>query len=129
MSVVIYLHGHTGGQWVLEAAASGKIPYDENSPVTRNKAYDCISVVLPIRNGNFWDRNDISGNCFIIDFPQSGTPTVTRQLPKLPAPTGLTKDNVTATSARVGWNAVSNATGYKVEYRPVGNATWTTDPN
>lgn len=43
---------------------------------------------------------------------------------KLAAPTGLTSDTITSTSARVSWNAVENATDYKVEYRKQGDTTW-----
>ena len=55
--------------------------------------------------------------------------TTVRTLPhiKLSAPTGLTHDRVTSTSARVGWNAVTNATDYKVEYRVHGATNWTED--
>lgn len=35
----------------------------------------------------------------------------------LSTPTGLYADNITSDSARVSWNAVDNASGYKVEYR------------
>lgn len=42
----------------------------------------------------------------------------------LTAPTGLAHDQVTSTSARVTWNAVTNASGYKVEYRRQGDTTW-----
>lgn len=42
----------------------------------------------------------------------------------LSAPTGLTHDQVTSSSARVGWNAVTNAEDYKVEYRQYGQTNW-----
>ena len=43
---------------------------------------------------------------------------VTRsQAEQLTTPSGLYADNITSDSARIGWNAVSNASGYKVEYR------------
>ena len=42
----------------------------------------------------------------------------------LATPTGLYADNITSDSARVSWNAVENATGYKVEYRRQGETTW-----
>lgn len=35
----------------------------------------------------------------------------------LSTPTGLYADNITSDSARISWNAVENANGYKVEYR------------
>ena len=43
---------------------------------------------------------------------------------KLAAPTGLTCNTVTSTSAQIDWNAVENATDYKVEYRRQGDTTW-----
>lgn len=39
------------------------------------------------------------------------------QAEPLATPTGLYADNITSDSARIGWNAVENASGYKVEYR------------
>lgn len=35
----------------------------------------------------------------------------------LATPTGLYADNITSDSARISWNAVENASGYKLEYR------------
>ena len=45
----------------------------------------------------------------------------------LATPTGLYADNITSDSARVSWNAVENATDYKVEYRVQGATNWTED--
>ena len=42
----------------------------------------------------------------------------------LATPTGLNATNVTSNSATIGWNAVENATDYKVEYRRQGDTTW-----
>ena len=42
----------------------------------------------------------------------------------LATPTGLNATNVTSNSARISWNAVENASGYKVEYRRQGDTTW-----
>lgn len=42
----------------------------------------------------------------------------------LSTPTGLYADNIKSDSARIGWNAVENATDYKVEYRRQGDTTW-----
>ena len=53
----------------------------------------------------------------------------TDNLPQLQTPTGLESSNITSTSARVGWNAVTNATDYKVEYRAQGATNWTEDSN
>lgn len=55
------------------------------------------------------------------------SPVSIATLAPLSAPTGLTHDQVTSNSARVGWNAVTNATDYKVEYRVQGATNWTED--
>lgn len=46
------------------------------------------------------------------------------QAEPLSTPTGLNATNVTSNSARISWNAVENASGYKVEYRRQGDTTW-----
>ena len=46
------------------------------------------------------------------------------QATPLSTPTGLYADNITSDSATIGWNAVENATDYKVEYRRQGDTTW-----
>lgn len=43
---------------------------------------------------------------------------------QLSSPTGLSADQITKNSARVKWESVANATGYKVEYRENGSSTW-----
>jgi hypothetical protein len=40
------------------------------------------------------------------------------------SPAGLTASAITATSATVGWTAVSGAVSYKVDYKPASSATW-----
>lgn len=56
-------------------------------------------------------------------------PTPTPPAQPLPAPTGVNVVNnaIVATQARstVSWNAVTNATGYKVEYKRDADTTWT----
>lgn len=39
-------------------------------------------------------------------------------------PSGLTSTNVAVTSAKIGWTALTGATGYLVNYRVVGAAIW-----
>lgn len=41
-------------------------------------------------------------------------------------PTGLSVTNLTATSVTMQWNSVAGATGYNVQYRPIGANTWIT---
>ena len=43
----------------------------------------------------------------------------------LDTPTGLAASNITNTTATLTWNSVEHASGYKVEYRIVGAASWT----
>ena len=43
---------------------------------------------------------------------------------QLATPTGLTANQITSTGARIGWNAVANASGYKVEYKQHDSNTW-----
>lgn len=53
-----------------------------------------------------------------IIYDAQGTPT------PLSTPTGLYADQITSDSATISWNAVENATDYKVEYRRQGDTTW-----
>lgn len=53
----------------------------------------------------------------------SGTFT-TATTQTLATPTGLSATNVTDTTATLNWNAVTNASGYKVEWRASGASTW-----
>lgn len=41
-------------------------------------------------------------------------------------PSNLNATNITDQSATLGWNAVTNATGYKIRYKKSGNNPWTT---
>ena len=43
----------------------------------------------------------------------------------LPTPTGLYADNITSDSARTNWQAVENASNYKVQYKAAGDTVWT----
>lgn len=44
---------------------------------------------------------------------------------KLSTPTGLYADNITSDSARTNWQAVENASNYKVQYKAAGDTVWT----
>ena len=48
-------------------------------------------------------------------------------VPSPPAPTNLAAGTVTDRSVPLSWNAVANATKYRVEYRVSGTTAWTTD--
>lgn len=43
----------------------------------------------------------------------------------LPYPTGLYVDQITDNSARTNWQAVENASNYKVQYKAAGDTVWT----
>lgn len=43
----------------------------------------------------------------------------------LSTPTGLYADNITSNSARTNWQAVENASNYKVQYKAAGDTVWT----
>ncbi|HEX5154271.1 MAG TPA: T9SS type A sorting domain-containing protein [Parafilimonas sp.] len=43
-----------------------------------------------------------------------------------PAPAGLTATNITTVSARLNWNIVPCASGYKIQYRLKGTTAWAT---
>jgi len=43
-----------------------------------------------------------------------------------PAPTGLTAGNLTENGVNLTWQAVGNAAGYTIQYRPTGSGGWTT---
>ena len=43
----------------------------------------------------------------------------------LSTPTGLNATNVTSNSARTNWQAVENASNYKVQYKAAGDTVWT----
>lgn len=43
----------------------------------------------------------------------------------LATPTGLNADNITSNSARTNWQAVENASNYKVQYKAAGDTVWT----
>ena len=46
-------------------------------------------------------------------------------LTPLATPTGLYADNITSDSARTNWQAVENASNYKVQYKAAGDTVWT----
>lgn len=54
----------------------------------------------------------------------TGTFTTVATTP-LSTPTNLASSNITHNSATVSWGAVTNASGYKVEYKKTSSSTWT----
>ena len=49
----------------------------------------------------------------------------TQSAQPLSTPTGLYADNITSDSARTNWQAVENASNYKVQYKAAGDTVWT----
>jgi hypothetical protein len=41
-------------------------------------------------------------------------------------PSSLTASSITATTATISWSSIAGATSYNIQYRVVGNSTWTT---
>lgn len=64
------------------------------------------------------------GNDSTFTTSTAATGTFTTLIP-LDAPTGLAASSITIDSARVSWNTVAHASGYKVEYREEGAPSWT----
>lgn len=60
--------------------------------------------------------------------PGGCTATATKLVYATPlkAPTGFVVTNLKGTSCTINWTKASCATGYKIQYRPVGTATWKT---
>ena len=56
----------------------------------------------------------------------TATKTKTVVARSLNAPTGFFVTNIKGTSCTINWTKASCATGYKIQYRPVGTATWKT---
>lgn len=56
----------------------------------------------------------------------SGSAVVTVQVPNIcTPPTNLTETEMTTTNIRLGWQAVSGATSYTIQYRETGTTAWT----
>lgn len=55
----------------------------------------------------------------------SSVSRITPDSPVLPYPTGLYTDQITGNSARTNWQAVENASNYKVQYKAAGDTVWT----
>lgn len=64
-----------------------------------------------------------SDNDAYVDSAYSAERSATTLIP-LSAPANLAVDQITSTSARLSWDAVANAIGYKVQYRVYGETEW-----
>ena len=89
----------------------------DNDAVVRSRGYDIASA--------YNSSQDISSiNSYIKR--QSWTYVLGRsQTEQLSTPTGLYADQITSNSARTNWNAVENASNYKVQYKAAGETVWT----
>lgn len=58
-----------------------------------------------------------------VDSAYSSERSATTLIP-LATPGNIAVDEITSTSARIGWDSVANASGYKVQYRVAGETEW-----
>ena len=107
-------------RYLLPTASSHSYVYASSSPATITGLTPGTTYNIDISARVATDSTNYDGSVYT-----DKTPVTT--LTQLSAPTGLTHDQVTSSSARVGWNAVTNATDYKVEYRVQGATDWTED--
>ncbi|WP_309640777.1 fibronectin type III domain-containing protein [Flavobacterium sp.] len=61
----------------------------------------------------------------IVTSAYSASANFTTSTPTCDVPTALIASNITTASATLSWMAVSGATGYNMQYKPTGTATWT----
>jgi len=81
-----------------------------------------ITGLNPSANYEFQVQSDCgSGNTSAF----SASFNFTTLAPPCNLPTGLTPSAVTNSSATLGWNSISGATDYSLQYRIVGTTTWT----
>lgn len=78
-------------------------------------AYIIGLKAFPIEESEKYTESD-EGYTQITFQPETGV--------KLQTPDGLVADQITSASARVGWNAVANASDYRVEIKPHNSNNW-----
>jgi hypothetical protein len=69
-------------------------------------------------------RWGVRTNCMSSSSAYSNALIFTTVLPPCNAPTGMTTTSITQTSATATWNAVSGAVNYTLQWRKVGDLTW-----
>lgn len=101
----------TATQWT-EASVTSGTTYTLSS-LAEGKTYDF--KVQAITTNEAYENSDYSAT-------SSETTLIT-----LSTPANLAVSNITINSATLSWDEVTHASGYKVEYRQVGAANWTTE--
>ncbi len=71
-----------------------------------------------------FNAGSISGNFQALNLQINGS--VTGASSSCGVPTGLIASAITSTSATLSWAPVAGASGYAIQYRPIGTATWST---
>src|SRR5258705_1673733 len=112
------------------AAVSGAISYNVEYRVVGNPSWSTttsvtnsvnVSSLTPSSNYE-WHVQANCGSANLSAF--SAISNFTTSSPPCGTPAGLSTTNITTTSATLNWVAVNGAIGYNIEYRIVGNPTW-----
>lgn len=151
----VYYTGVTGGWWIRGVVTEfANLPDQtiqiyvrgDNSGPIASKFASGASFYSQSRKADLtdidWDHKfyldvyqNISGNRVLLDsrvvnnaVRQTGVNYYWEEIPHttpLSTPTGLYADNITSDSARTNWQAVENASNYKVQYKAAGDTVWT----
>lgn len=111
--------------WVLKLDQNGIVEWDNTIGGTDN---DQLFVVLASADGNYLvggyssspvsgDKNEVIGgeDYWILKLENAAVCS---------APENVYADNITATSAKIHWDAVAGATKYQIWYRPATGGSW-----
>lgn len=128
----------TGLTTTLITATSAKLKWNASPGATQYEveyklASDVNYTSLGTTTGKTKNLNGLSSNttykwrvkadCSPMSAPKTFTTTA---LAGCGVPTGTNSTNITATAAKIYWNAYVGATKYKTQYRKVGTSAWTT---
>jgi hypothetical protein len=102
---------------------AGLASYNKTFGSGRNRYGDYSGSALDPTNNSFWNFSEWAqtGNNWGTVIANVAASTGA----SCNAPTGLTTTNITSSSATFNWSAASGAVSYNVQYRVVGNPTWT----
>ncbi len=103
---------------------SGVAAYYKTYGGGRNRWGDFTGTGVDPSDNSFWNFNQWANSSnmwgtVIANVPASNVNTCN-------APTGLSTNSITATSANFNWTAAANAVSYNIQYRIVGTSTWST---
>jgi len=123
--------GHHGASnypdyWIVKLDANGNLIWQKS---LGGSGYDKARSVQQTTDDGFIvagfstsNNGDVSGNHGVDDY------WIVKLSPEgqsCPAPTDLSVTNITTSSAKVNWNMVAEAIGYKVRYKITGTPEWT----